>query len=156
SDHVFGLFAAGVNQGCTQNPITCYDPKSAARGNTTWTLQPGHYYLIVQVFTPNHQGSVDVTLSTSSSMKMEICNNGVDDDGNGLIDCADPACANDNSCKGKICMPDNNVGTVVVGAPGKMVSFTTTNATNTYSVSCGGKGKAIAVEFSLAQTAGIG
>jgi hypothetical protein len=30
--------------------------------------------------------------------KVESCHNGVDDDGNGLIDCADPACASDPGC----------------------------------------------------------
>jgi hypothetical protein len=29
----------------------------------------------------------------------EICNNGLDDDGNGQIDCADAACADDDGCR---------------------------------------------------------
>jgi hypothetical protein len=32
----------------------------------------------------------------------EICNNGIDDDGNGLTDCADPDCAKDPACAGKL------------------------------------------------------
>ena len=30
----------------------------------------------------------------------EICDNGIDDDGNGLVDCNDPACSGDSSCIG--------------------------------------------------------
>jgi hypothetical protein len=37
--------------------------------------------------------------SGKDPIKMEQCHNGVDDDGNGLIDCADPACASDMGCK---------------------------------------------------------
>lgn len=32
---------------------------------------------------------------------VEICNNGVDDDLNGLIDCADPACNGGKLCEGE-------------------------------------------------------
>ena len=33
---------------------------------------------------------------------VEICDNGADDDGDGLVDCADPSCAySDDSCKEK-------------------------------------------------------
>jgi hypothetical protein len=36
----------------------------------------------------------------SSTPKMaELCHNGIDDDGNGLSDCLDPACANDTGCQ---------------------------------------------------------
>ena len=156
SDHVFALFRAGINQACTANPIECYDPKSAASGSHNFVLAPGHYYLFVQSFTVQHQGTVDAILSTPSNAHPEICNNGVDDDMNGLIDCADPACFNDANCKGKECKPDFNVGTVLLNDPGKKLSFTTVGAPNAYSVNCGGSGQSIAVEFSLAQTAGIG
>jgi hypothetical protein len=30
---------------------------------------------------------------------VEICDNGIDDDGNKLVDCADPACAKDPACQ---------------------------------------------------------
>jgi hypothetical protein len=32
------------------------------------------------------------------AQKKEICNNGIDDDGNGLIDCADPTCSPEPAC----------------------------------------------------------
>src|SRR5205814_305363 len=145
ADHVFALFRAGVNQACNQNPIDCFDPKAAPAGTHTWVLPPGHYYLIVQAFTAGHQGSVTVTLSTSPSMKMETCNNGVDDDGNGLTDCFDPACAADAACAGKICKPDVNVGTLIVNdMAGKSALVTTRGAANHYDISCGGKRQRVA------------
>jgi hypothetical protein len=156
ADHVFGLFRAGVNQKCEANPIDCYDPKSAPSGTHTWTLAAGHYYLIVQAFTPQHQGSVDATLSTPPAKNPEICNNGIDDDGNGLIDCADPACLNDASCTNKECKPDTNVGTLVLGAPPAMASFDTGKLGSRYDLSCAaGGGADYAVEFSLAETVGV-
>jgi hypothetical protein len=156
ADHVFGLFRAGINQKCEANPIDCYDPKSAPSGNHTWALNAGHYYLIIQAFTAQHQGSVDATLSTPPAKMPEICNNGIDDDGNGLIDCADPACFNDPSCTSKECKPDGNVGTLVVNAAPKDASFDTGALGSRYSLSCaGGGGADYALEFSLAETAGV-
>jgi hypothetical protein len=37
--------------------------------------------------------------SSGPMKKMEDCHNGVDDDANGEIDCADPACASDTGCQ---------------------------------------------------------
>ncbi len=157
SDHVFGLFRSGVNQKCGANPVNCYDPKSAASGHTTWSLNKGDYYLIVQAFTKNHQGTVDVTLSTSPSIKPEVCDNGIDDDGNGLIDCADPGCTNAQNCKMQQCNPDYKIGTLVVGDAAKSLSFDAINGKTTgVSVQCAGaKGKATAVQFSLSEPAGV-
>lgn len=38
------------------------------------------------------------TRKTISTGGVEVCDNGIDDDGDGLIDCADPDCANHPSC----------------------------------------------------------
>jgi hypothetical protein len=156
-DHVFGLFRAGINQTCGANPVSCYDPKSASMGNHTFPqLDPGEYYVISQPFEPAGQGPLTVTLSTPSVK--EICNNGIDDNGNGLIDCADGDCLTDPNCINQQCMPDFNVGALVVNAPGKSVSFNTTqaNADNT-NVSCVAQkgGKDVVVRFTLKETAGI-
>lgn len=35
---------------------------------------------------------------SATATKKEVCNNFLDDDGNGLIDCADPACAGQGNC----------------------------------------------------------
>ena len=65
------------------------------------------------------RGATTVTLSTGSVATPEICANGRDDDGNGLIDCQDAACKNHASCVGSQCVPDLNVGTLVVDGPAR-------------------------------------
>jgi len=42
---------------------------------------------------------------SASCENFEICNNGIDDDGNGLIDCADSACAGQTGSAGESCEP---------------------------------------------------
>jgi hypothetical protein len=155
-DHVFALFRAGVNQKCDANPLGCFDPTKPPSTTHTWVLDAGHYYLIVQAFTKQHQGSVDVILSTPPSKKPEICNNGVDDDGNNLKDCADPACFNDPACKNNECNPDINVGTLVVNDPPKHADFTTQGAGVDDHVMCTGDGGAdVVLQFTLKETAGV-
>ncbi len=39
-------------------------------------------------------------LGAISAFAQEICNNGIDDDGDGFIDCYDPDCSNNNACSG--------------------------------------------------------
>ncbi len=157
-DHVFSLFQAGVNQPCGANPIdnTCYDPKTAPMGSHTYILTAaGEYYVIIQPFEPSGQGPVTVTLSTGTMM--EICNNGIDDNGNGLIDCADPECVNAPNCINNECKPDFNVGALVVNAPGQTVSFDTTGAATNDNLTCEGAagGGNIVVQFTLKQPAGV-
>jgi hypothetical protein len=41
-----------------------------------------------------------LTSLTLSSYAQEICNNGIDDDNNGFIDCFDQSCANNTLCSG--------------------------------------------------------
>ena len=51
---------------------------------------------------------------------VEICGNGVDDDGNGLSDCADPVCADKEGCGAEDCgngVDDNNNGLVDCNDP---------------------------------------
>jgi hypothetical protein len=155
-DHVFGLFRAGINQACGANPVDCVDPKEATTGKHTFAALPGgDYYVITQAYEKAGQGPVTVTLSTPA-MK-EICNNGVDDNGNGLIDCADLECINDPNCVTQQCNPDFNVGALVVNGPAKSVSFDTHNATADNNLTCQAApgGKDVVVRFTLHETAGI-
>jgi hypothetical protein len=82
-------------------------------------LAPGVYWIIVEAY-PNLPGTTTVTLSTGSVVTPEICANGRDDDGNGLVDCQDAACSNHTSCIGSLCVPDLNVGTLVVDGPARL------------------------------------
>lgn len=155
-DHVFGLFRAGTNQPCNANPVTCFDPKSATSGQTTFSgLDAGGYYLVVQPFSPQGQGKATVTLETPTVV--EICNNGVDDNGNGLIDCQEGSCVSAPNCVNNQCVPDFNVGALVVNGLGKSVSFVTNGATADNDVTCEATPGAgdIVVRFTLQETAGI-
>src|SRR5262249_22250229 len=44
-----------------------------------------------------------------ATVLVENCTNGVDDDGDNLVDCADPDCASDPSCAPSVEICDNNV-----------------------------------------------
>jgi hypothetical protein len=155
--HVISLFQAGVDQKCDQNLVRCVNAGELPSTSTTFAgLDAGNYWIIVQSF-PGTQGSTVVTLSTSSSSTPEICNNGIDDDKNGLIDCADSACLNDPNCTASQCNPDINLGALVVDGPSKAAVVNTTTSTNRYHPTCAGTstGDDIVVEFTLFETAGI-
>ena len=51
----------------------------------------------------------------SAGRKVEICGNGIDDDGNGLTDCDDPACFGIAGCPPPACIADQNLGAISVG-----------------------------------------
>ena len=130
------------------------DDPSAAK--TFAALAPGVYWIIVESY-PNLPGTTSVTLSTGSVATPEICANGRDDDGNGLIDCQDAACSNHASCIGSQCVPDFNIGTLVVDGPARSATVDTRTAADDYQSTCsaGVAGGDIAIEFTLAETAGL-
>jgi hypothetical protein len=159
-DHVFGLFRAGINQGCAANPVNardvCYDPKSMLTGSHTYQgLAAGHYYLITQPFEAAGRGPVTVTLSTET--QREICDNGIDDNGNGLIDCQDSDCVDAPNCVGSECKPDFNEGVLVVNDPPKEVAFNTGGLSARDNLTCQAArgGKDAVVHFTLLESAGI-
>jgi hypothetical protein len=97
---------------CDENEIVCVDPSVLPFGcnYALPDLQPGQYNVIVQAFQAGSEGVVTLTLSGLQETIREICNNGIDDDGNGLIDCADPKCVTDASCAKFACRADQNAG----------------------------------------------
>ncbi len=72
---------------------------------------------------PNYSGGAFVSGELNVILTPEICDNGIDDDNNGLIDCFDPACVNFPACKAKpveICnnkIDDNGDGLVDCADP---------------------------------------
>ena len=68
-------------------------------------LAAGTYWLIVESY-PKTEGVTKLTFSTGIMSMPEQCANGVDDDGNGLIDCQDLACVAAANCAAVECTPD--------------------------------------------------
>ena len=157
SAHVAAVFRAGVGQPCDvqTNLVHCLDAGQEPTASYTFPALPaGNYWVIVQSFTGT-MGSTTVTLSTGKPTAPEICNNGIDDDGNGLIDCADLACVNAPNCRP--CIPDINLGDIVVGDSPKTTVVNTTTGSDRYHPSCAGTstGKDIVVKFTFKETAGF-
>jgi hypothetical protein len=155
SAHAVALYRAGVGQTCDQNPVDCLPVGDKATATRTYNaLPPGSYWLVVQSY-PGTPGSTTVTLSTGSTGTSEICNNGLDDDGDGAIDCADLDCASATNCS--LCVADINLGTLVVGGAAKSATVDTTKGQNRYHPPCAGvsAGKDIVVQFSVKETVGL-
>jgi hypothetical protein len=153
--HVVAVFRAGVGQACDQNLVDCLRVGQDATASHTFNgLAAGSYWIVVQSFTGT-TGSTTVTLSTSKTTSPEICNNGIDDDGDGAIDCADLDCANAPNCRP--CAADINLGAIVVGDPPKSTVVDTTKGSNRYHPSCAGNstGKDIVVRFTVKDTVSI-
>jgi hypothetical protein len=66
----------------------------------------------------------------------EICGNGVDDDLNGFTDCADMACVGTPACTGGGCTADTDLGTLSSVTPAT-ANFDTTGGSDSYDLACG-------------------
>jgi hypothetical protein len=111
-DQVLDLFAAGgPRDPCDANEFVCADPKTLpfGCGYEVPNLQPGTYNVIVEGFQAGSEGTVDLTLSIIDDRQLEICNNGIDDDGDGFIDCRDRKCITSQYCASAQCHPDATI-----------------------------------------------
>ncbi|HET6148390.1 MAG TPA: hypothetical protein VFH68_12730 [Polyangia bacterium] len=158
SAHVVALFRAGANQACDQNSVFCLNPSQAPSATHTYAgLGAGVYRVIVQSY-PNTEGTTTVTLSTGDvTQGKEICNNGVDDDKNGLVDCQDSACTSAPACAGSECVTDTGVGALVIGAPAKAVTVNSAGAIDRYHPYCSGSTPAPdrTIGFTLPEAGGV-
>jgi hypothetical protein len=155
--HVVSVFRAGVGQPCDVQPNLAYclaAGQDLTASHTFNVLPAGNYWIIVQSYTGT-TGSTTVTLSTSKTTSPEICNNGIDDDGDGAIDCADLDCVKASNCQP--CVPDINLGAIVVDDPPKTAVVDTTKGSNRYHPTCAGTstGKDIVVRFTVKDTVSI-
>ena len=153
--HVVALFRAGVGQTCDQNPVNCLRVGDKTTATTTYTALPaGNYWIVVQSFAGT-TGSTTVTLSTGKAGTTEICDNGIDDDGDGAMDCADLDYASATTCN--LCVPDVNMGTIVLGGGAKTAVVDTTTSSNRYHPACAGKstGNDVVLRFSVKETVGL-
>ena len=114
-DQVLDLFAAGgPRDPCDADELVCADPKTLpfGCGYEVPNLSAGVYNVIVEGFAPGSEGTMDLTLSVVDDRQLEICNNGIDDDGDGKIDCADRKCATSQFCTKAQCRPDQTIDPV--------------------------------------------
>jgi hypothetical protein len=97
---------------CDETEIVCVDPSVLpfGCGYSVPELQPGPYNVIVQAFQAGSEGTVTLTLTGIQQTVREICDNGIDDDGDGAADCADRKCVTQASCAQFACRADQNAG----------------------------------------------
>jgi hypothetical protein len=97
---------------CDESEIVCVDPTVLpfGCGYAIPDLQPGAYNVIVQAFQAGSEGIVNLTLTGIQEMIREICDNGIDDDGDGATDCADRKCVTEAICARFMCVADQSAG----------------------------------------------
>lgn len=91
------LNVAGLPPSATMNPGL---PLSGNPVNSefSWTPTTGEAGIYVMTFTATDSHGAQALCSITVQVFVENCTNGVDDDGDGLIDCDDPDCTLDSSC----------------------------------------------------------
>mgnify|MGYP002381847139 CR=1 FL=1 len=80
--------------------VACNDDTGGLTSSVSFGASAGTYYVFLDGFGPDSRGNY--TLSIRTRTAMEVCNNRVDDDGDGFIDCADRDCAASPLCR---CVP---------------------------------------------------
>lgn len=82
---------------CDAGPqVACNDDTMGLQSRVTFAVTPGVYYVFLDGFGGSSMGNFVMTVSESSAV--EVCDNRVDDDGDGLVDCADRDCASSIFC----------------------------------------------------------
>jgi hypothetical protein len=98
---------------CNDHPVSCVDPAALPFkcGFGVPGLQPGAYNLIVQAFQAGDEGMVSLSLTgrRETGGPREICDNGIDDDQDGFIDCADRKCVTAATCAKLACRADQDL-----------------------------------------------
>lgn len=87
----------------------------------------GTYYLSYQICEALNPANCDTALVTVTVVTSEDCTDGLDNDGDGLVDCADPSCANSfqvntNATAPAICVGENT--TISASASGGIGPYT--------------------------------
>jgi len=89
----------------------CTDPGTLpfGCGYSIPDVQPGTYNFIVEAFSANTTGVVGITFTGIRQTVTEICDNGIDDDGDGFTDCMDRKCVAEAACQKFACRPDKQL-----------------------------------------------
>ena len=100
---------------------------------------------------------MSLTLTGVAPAQTEICNNGVDDNGDGAIDCADRTCVTSPLCTKFACRPDHSLGLLALDGTASVVAVQTVGAGDDQHASCatGMGGQDQDVDFTLPATADI-
>jgi len=137
-DHMYGIFdlpAQGAR--CDSTEDGCDDMQARTSGTMNWSyFEPGEYLIIFKARAPGQEGQIRVTLSAFANRGVEICNNGIDDDGDLLVDCDDPDCFGMANCAAPICAADGDLGSIDIGTSVK-VHVDLTSATQVFKSDCG-------------------
>jgi hypothetical protein len=120
-------------------------------------LQPGTYNLIVDGFQMGSEGTVNLTLTGVPPTMTEICNNGIDDNGDGAVDCADRTCVTSPLCTKFACRPDHTLGLLPLDGTANVVAVQTLGSGDDQQTSCatGMGGQDQDVDFTLPATADL-
>ena len=137
------------------NELGCNAATTSAAGISLKSVPAGTYYLWIDSGT-SAGGAFDAQILLSNSAAIEICNDGFDNDGDGLIDCRDPDCAGDPACavSGS---GDNCTGpkALVFNTSGVATASGNNNSpflNDTTSAGCGGSGNDVVYSFTLTAT----
>ncbi len=93
-DHVLAVTGeAGPGSWCDSAELRCVDPGGSGRSvrTTLVGLPAARYFVLVDTVSGDRTGLGTVSLSVHDPLQ-ELCDDQVDDDGDGLTDCADPDC----------------------------------------------------------------
>ena len=113
-------------------------------------LPAGRYVFIVKA-QAGRAGSINLRFSAFSGRRVEICGNNIDDDTNGLIDCADTACFGVVGCPAPACVPDIDVGSFASGTSRTVMMDTRAGGT-LYPTTCSrGTGRERVLRLTLTQ-----
>jgi len=87
-------------EGCTElDEVGCASAETGAAVVANMILQPGAYYVVVDGSFPGDENSYTLVLTFAAVPDQESdCGNGVDDDGDGLVDCCDNDCDGNEMC----------------------------------------------------------
>jgi len=102
--HVLALDTeAGPGTWCDAAELSCIDPQGLALPvQVAYKLPAARYFVLVEATSQAATGQGIVTLDVSDP-SLELCDDALDDDGDGLTDCADPDCASS-----PVCLPEAN------------------------------------------------
>ncbi len=97
--HVLALTTeSGPEHWCNEAEIDCIDPRGTGLDiDTAYLLPPAKYFLFVEALSEDATGQGSVTVRVLGGLG-EVCDDGIDDDSDGMTDCDDPDCSGDVAC----------------------------------------------------------